>query len=278
MKTAASRSRSRDAQSRIADPGAWLTGKVRDDTGDRLTPTHTTRKGRRLRYYVSNRLISGGPDPSGWRLPGPALEQAVRDIVASHLQHAAHSHAVLARPDAGSLDTVSRTLCDFADRVGTNDTALCSGLLSNGSLAPRQITLTLDGRVLAKELGVEADDLEPTLLQICSPVDLRRRGVEAKIIAGDTRPQPDLHLRAMLIRAHGWARDLKSGVQLSDIAACEKIPGAFIRTRAQLAFLSPKIQTAILDGKQPPELTLKRLVSVTHPLDWAEQERIFGFS
>ncbi|MCA0928850.1 hypothetical protein [Ruegeria profundi] len=81
----------------------------------------------------------------------------------------------------------------------------------------------------------------------------------------------------MLIRAHGWARDLKAGVQLMEIARQEGVPGAFIRTRAQLAFLSPKIQAAILDGTQPPELTLKRLVSVTHPLDWAEQERHFGF-
>jgi len=48
-------------------------------------------------------------------------------------------------------------------------------------------------------------------------------------------------------------------------------------TVAQLAFLSPKIQAAILDGSQPPKLTLKRLASVTHPLDWAEHERIFGF-
>ncbi|WP_226698656.1 hypothetical protein [Ruegeria profundi] len=90
-------------------------------------------------------------------------------------------------------------------------------------------------------------------------------------------PQPDPHLRSMLIRAHGWARDLKAGVQLMEIARQEGVPGAFIRTRAQLAFLSPKIQAAILDGTQPPELTLKRLVSVTHPLDWAEQERHFGF-
>ena len=41
---------------------APLTGKLRDETGDRLTPTHTQRHGRRLRYYVSNRLISGGTD------------------------------------------------------------------------------------------------------------------------------------------------------------------------------------------------------------------------
>ena len=44
----------------------------------------------------------------------------------------------------------------------------------------------------------------------------------------------------------------KSGVQLVDIARREQVPASFIRTRAQLAFLSPKIQAAILDGSQPP--------------------------
>ena len=46
-----------------------LVGRLFDPSGDRLTPTHTTRQGRRHRYYVSNRLITGGADPSGWRLP-----------------------------------------------------------------------------------------------------------------------------------------------------------------------------------------------------------------
>ncbi|MCE8537605.1 hypothetical protein KBY27_09055 [Ruegeria pomeroyi] len=127
-------------------------------------------------------------------------------------------------------------------------------------------------------LGIPADQLPPDLLQVIAPFDLRRRGVETKIIVGDAHPDPDPHFHAMLIRAHGWARELKSGVQLSNIAHREKVPGSFIRNRTQLAFLSPKIQAAILEGTQPPELTLKRLVSITHPLDWAEQERFFGFS
>ncbi|WP_282121402.1 hypothetical protein [Ruegeria atlantica] len=100
---------------------------------------------------------------------------------------------------------------------------------------------------------------------------------EAKVIAEDMAPQSDPYLRSMLTRAHGWARDLKARDQLMEIARRESVPGAFIRTRAQLAFLSPKIQAAILDGTQPPELTLKRLVSVTHALDWSKQERMFGF-
>lgn len=40
-----------------------MLGKFRDETGDRLTPTHTKKKGGRIRYYVSNGLVSGKPRP-----------------------------------------------------------------------------------------------------------------------------------------------------------------------------------------------------------------------
>ena len=48
--------------------------------------------------------------------------------------------------------------------------------------------------------------------------------------------------------------------------------------RAQLAFLAPAIQKAILDGRQPPELTLEKIIRKPIPLDWDMQARIYGFS
>jgi site-specific DNA recombinase len=46
-----------------------LVGKLRDETGDRLTPSHTQRHGRKRHYYVSyvsRRLLSATKDPAGW--------------------------------------------------------------------------------------------------------------------------------------------------------------------------------------------------------------------
>ncbi|GGL58270.1 recombinase family protein [Wenxinia marina] len=80
---------------RRASPAAWLVGRLVDETGDRLTPTHTTKGGRRYRYYVSNRLVGGGPDPAGWRLPAPTLERAVAGAIGRHLVAAAERQAVV---------------------------------------------------------------------------------------------------------------------------------------------------------------------------------------
>lgn len=149
--------------------------------------------------------------------------------------------------------------------------------MASGTIARGQIDLELNRKTLSSSLGIAADHLHPDHTHITAPFDLRRRGVEAKVIAGDLAPLPDPHLRSMLIRAHGWVRELKARVQQMEIARRDYFLGAFIRIRTQLAFPSPKIQTAILDGTQPPELTFKCLVSVSHPIDWAEQERQFGF-
>ena len=50
-----------------------------------------------------------------------------------------------------------------------------------------------------------------------------------------------------------------------------------IRQRIRLAFLSRDITAAILDGRQPPELTLQHLLPHPIPPDWEAQARVLGF-
>ncbi len=96
-----------------------LAGKLFDETGDRLTPSHTKKKnGQRLRYYVSRRLIqhSGQKDLSGWRLPAPMLEQTVVHLIRQHVDATTFSASSLRRckssPRCVGLDPVSWTLSE----------------------------------------------------------------------------------------------------------------------------------------------------------------------
>lgn len=70
---------------------------------------------------------------------------------------------------------------------------------------------------------------------------------------------------------------MRDGRSPKDIAARENCTVNYVRLRATLAFLSPRIQAAIVEGTQPPELTLERIVRAGIPLDWTQQERLFGF-
>jgi site-specific DNA recombinase len=48
-----------------------------------------------LQYYISNRLVSGGTDPSGWRIPASVFETAVKKVIAEQIQRHATHHSLL---------------------------------------------------------------------------------------------------------------------------------------------------------------------------------------
>jgi len=68
-----------------------LIGKLFDETGDRFTPSHSSKRGKRHRYYISHRLVkrAGEKDLSGWRLPALQLEQQITKTMREHLAIAA---------------------------------------------------------------------------------------------------------------------------------------------------------------------------------------------
>lgn len=80
-----------------------------------------------------------------------------------------------------------------------------------------------------------------------------------------------------LARAYRWQRMLLDGTHASidDLARAEKITSSFVSRVLRLAFLSPTIVEAILDGKHPAHLTLKVMMG-PFPLEWNAQARYFG--
>ncbi|UYV35754.1 hypothetical protein N4R57_11830 [Rhodobacteraceae bacterium D3-12] len=177
-------------------------GKLRDETGDRLTPTHTRRLGRHIRYYISNRLITGGTDPSGWRLPAGQLEQAVFDIIAKHIGSLARVHRILVNADLQTGDAIRNKASGLAMRLSAGAPDLIRNLVSEGSIGNGRITLILEATELANELNLKPNEIDVTALQIEAPFALRRRGVEGKIVVGDRESEPDQTLLRALVRAH----------------------------------------------------------------------------
>ncbi len=109
-------------------------------------------------------------------------------------------------------------------------------------------------------------------------------GVEAKLVIADpgkTQGQPDPQLCRLVARARLCFDQLASG-EVPNVRAMAERDGLHeseISRILPLAFLAPDIVEAILDGRQPVELTaesLKRLPAL--PTDWDAQRRLLGFS
>ena len=148
--------------------------------------------------------------------------------------------------------------------------------MDDGQIKKQSIVLGLNTDGLAEALEIQPNEVDRAVRTIEAPFELRRRGVEGKIVIGDREPQPDRTLLRALCLAHIWVAELRGGRPLSEIAAATGHAESYIRTRSQLAFLSPAIQSAILDGRQPTHLTLERIIRKPMPLGWDAQAMFYG--
>ena len=71
------------------------------------------------------------------------------------------------------------------------------------------------------------------------------------------------------VRALRWQRMLESGnyTSLTELAAAEKINLSYLSRVLRLTLLAPEIVEAIMDGRQPAEVTLPGLMN-GFPVEW----------
>ena len=102
---------------------------------------------------------------------------------------------------------------------------------------------------------------------------------ETETAAAPAAPDPDL-LNA-LARGHAL-RELvmdRPELPLIEIAREHGLNPTKAARLLRLAFLSPRIVTSILNGQQPADLSVRRLLKGDAlPMDWTAQERALGYA
>jgi len=250
-----------------------LAGKITDETGDRLTPSHTSKSGRRYRYYVSSRLLTGRAAPGeGWRLPAGELERAVSGCVADMLGHPHAASRILAGTSAASFSVAAARLKSLADAIGGERRCeLLSCLAAHITVAPGRLSILLDPAGLADHLDVAASDINADAIAFETEFTSRKRGAETRLCLANPAARPDPILIRTIIKAHAWWNALRAGTAMIDIARNEGLSQRRIASHINLAFLAPDITEAIMNGRQPASLTAQTLLSMALPFDWDEQ-------
>ena len=268
----ASRIRMRKTPRRVS----LLCGKIFDETGDRLTPSHSrTKKGTRLRYYISHRLIarSGEKNLDGWRLPADQLEAQISDLACRRLAEPAFAGRICRNSDAGAIGQAQSKLTDITSKAGSRDILM---LVKRIDIAPGQIKLKLDGPAIALMLDIDVDALNADVLQIAAPFQIRKRGVETKIILAETPDNKDEALIRNIALAHHWLQRIKAGETFGDIARADSISKRRVQHMIDLAFLAPDIIRDVLMGKQPLGFTSDWCKARTLPSDWQDQRALLA--
>jgi len=115
-------------------------------------------------------------------------------------------------------------------------------------------------------------------LTVRVPFALLKRGGRKLIVApegatwGAPRPRVDSTMVKAIARGFRWRKLLETGVYgtVEEIAAAERINPSYVSRVLRLTLLAPEIVEAVLDGRQPAEMTLAVLMK-PFPVEWREQ-------
>jgi site-specific DNA recombinase len=275
-----------------------LTGLVFDETGERLTPSYSVKKGTRYRYYVSTALLTGvgRHRSSGRRIPAGNLEGLVIDRLRSFFADPA---AVL---DTVDLDSgiSQRQLIERGRQVAeelrvqvpneirtTLMTLLCRVEIKRENIEMKvsrhRLTALLteeliDPTMQDQKLDCDSDDV----VTLTTPAQIKRVGREMRVLVENSDDQTaDPSLLRIIARAHGIQARLNQNAKLTvhDIAREERVSAAYIYNLLRLPWLAPDITTAIVHGRQPRQLNAKTLMRQASrlPAVWGEQRTQLGF-
>ncbi|MCX7309934.1 MAG: recombinase family protein [Afipia sp.] len=243
-----------ERENRLKGSSAILMGRIYDDRGNRMTPSHTNKKGARYRYYVSHPTLQHRGTDAGTvrRVSASDIESLVVQTLKAHFQNPAN--------ETENSDTANRDLIErFVDRIVVKPNAI--------EIAVRGETAENDSR-----------DSEPTQtisVPWSAPAFTLEKGIiHAPKVAAPMSAETRDTLLLAIAKARGWIAELTDGsvTSLAEIAKREGKVERHIRLLAPLAFVSPKIIAAIVDGAAPAGMTVTDFAYAL-PFEWAAQER-----
>ncbi|MCZ8055310.1 MAG: recombinase family protein, partial [Microcystis sp. LE19-12.2C] len=222
-----------------------LAGKIVDDAGCAMSPSHATKKGVRYRYYVSQALLQGRRDEAGSvaRVSAPDVEALVLAAL--------HSHA--------------------AEDAGLDDRELIETHVERVTVSKGRIAIALRQQDSASSTDAPRSADPPPLIEVpFKPSGPMRKGLaHSPDASASISPRDrDLLLRA-IGRARNWVDSVEAGRTTFDaIAATEGLVERHVRRLAPLAYLAPSIVKAIANGTAPAGLTISSLTQAL-PHAWA---------
>jgi site-specific DNA recombinase len=277
-----------------ANCSSLLVGLIQDSGGNRFSPSHTVKNGKRYRYYVWQATAQGSNKQSkAIRLPAYDIERQVSLRLQSFLQspndvmkglalpadrpELIHQVIHAAKKQAEKWSTLAPAVIrDFVRRVVRRVVIGPDTVDVETSRSELRAFFT-DDQLSASGQEANSDDF----IRLTVRARLKRCGGEMRLVVSPDSPKPQeiTPILKAVVRADRWREGVLAGEVPNRTLAAKRLDlnEEYLRRVLGCAFLAPDILEAILDGHHPADLTVKTLSRRHLPLDWAEQRKQLGF-
>jgi len=232
---------------------ALLTGRIFDDRGNRMTPSHARKGGMKYRYYLSSALLHGAANRAGSVSRVPAVEIEA---------------------------LVIRTLREHLDPMSPiDDRDLINDFVARVEIQQERLVIQL-----ADASGKDSHEgIGDAFLRVPwqKPNATRRREVilpEGAELPRPMRSENRATLVASIARGRRWLDELIRDPKATSesIAKRESCSVRKVNMTISLVFLAPSLVKDAIEGRLPHGIGVARLIDL--PADWSRQYAILGFS
>jgi len=244
-----------------------LTGMLTDPDDYPMSPTRG-KKGPKSYCYYATRHRPGEARDRAWRFPVGEIDRVVIEAVSRHLE------TLVFRSAAGTeqLQMEMEASSNIAETLRCGSTVeqrkLLLGLKTSIRLTKESIDIAI----------TIPDTTDPETISVSAK--LVRKGNELKLVqhpgGAISNAPPDPVLVKLLALAFASRDYLISEIVTPSISRYSK---RHLQKLARLSWLAPDIVSAILEGRQPPQLTGRYLLRCGEvPLEWKAQRSFLGFA
>ena len=196
------------------------------------------------------------------------LEQLLSEIVGTRLSEALSQFRLAPQIKPHKLN-------EAKERLEQLDTKETMDLIKRVDLSETTASIQIDVEKVATLIQIDTSKLDLDYLRVEEPVVLRKRTNGSKLTWVGYKGEPNHALIRAIVTAQAWVDEIKTGRSMSDIMRAHQIPEGMIWKRIRLAFLSPKLLQAIVEGTTNRDLSIKMLTKHDLPVEWSEQEALF---
>jgi site-specific DNA recombinase len=256
-----------------------LAGLLVDHHGNRFTPTHAVKNGKRYRYYVLQPKSTSDEKEPPLRVSAGEIETIVVNQVRAMLSDPERLIEALAL--RGAKPNILRDALSKARSLATtleesspqNRRTVIANIVGRIILADG-LKILLDRHALAVRL-IGSSRAGDEFYAIETPLTFKRRAAEMLLITTDDcssgiRP-PNLPLLKALARGHTWFAALVSGrvKSVRELARQEGLTERYISRQVAFGFMAPKLVEAIVAEEQrSPSFCIEDLREIQLPLSW----------
>lgn len=242
-----------------------LSGLITDPDGRPMSPVRGQKGSKQYCYYVT-RFKAGEDRSSICRVPAGALDKIVVDSFASYLRKPAHANESTCKVDWQTRQSAEADLADSLHSISTSEL--------RAILIDHRVTIHIvDDRI---DVKINKDEVT-----ITTAAQLVRRGNELRIVlrqdgASTNTNNTDPALVRLVVQGFAAREHLLNSTDIATISHYDK---RHLHRLARISWLAPDIITALLDGRQPVQLTARHLLRCAEiPLEWQQQRHFLGFS